>query len=62
VPKYYEYEKLRIAGVSEELENSCGLVVVSCCYDKLVVEARGQFRNPKEGERPMLEVATRQRQ
>jgi hypothetical protein len=28
---------------------------------KLVAEARGQFRNPEEGERPPLEAVTRQR-
>jgi hypothetical protein len=32
-----------------------------CCCEKLVVEARGQFGNPEEGERPLLEAATRQR-
>jgi hypothetical protein len=34
---------------------------VSCCCEKLVAEARGQFGNPEEGERPPLEAATRQR-
>jgi hypothetical protein len=32
-----------------ELENCCGLFVVSCCCEKLVAEARGQFGNPEEG-------------
>jgi hypothetical protein len=31
-----------------------------CCV-KLVVEARGQFRNPEEGERLPLEAVTRPR-
>jgi hypothetical protein len=34
---------------------------VSCCCEKLVDEARGQFGNPEEGERPPLEAATEQR-
>jgi hypothetical protein len=32
---------------------------VSCCCEKLVAEARGQFGNPEEGERPQLEAVTR---
>jgi hypothetical protein len=33
---------------------------VRCCNcDKLVAEARGQFGNPEEGERPPLEAVTR---
>jgi hypothetical protein len=35
---------------------------VSCCCEKLVAEAQGQFGNPEEGERPQLEAATKQRQ
>jgi hypothetical protein len=34
---------------------------VSCCCEKLVAEAWGQFGNPEEGERPSLEAVTRQR-
>jgi hypothetical protein len=34
---------------------------VSCCCYKLVAEARKQFWNPEEGERPWLEAATEQR-
>jgi hypothetical protein len=34
---------------------------VSCCSYKLEAEARGQFGNPEEGERPLLEAVTRQR-
>jgi hypothetical protein len=41
--------------------NRWGSVVVSCCCEKLVAEFRGQFGNPEEGERPLLEVATKQR-
>jgi hypothetical protein len=37
-----------------ESENCCGSVVASCCCEKLVDEARGQFGNPEEGERPPL--------
>jgi hypothetical protein len=32
---------------------------VSCCCEKLVAEAGGQFGNPEEGERPQLEAVTR---
>jgi hypothetical protein len=34
-------------------------VVVSSRCEKLVAEARGQFGNPEEGERPPLEAVTR---
>jgi hypothetical protein len=34
---------------------------VSCCCEKLVVEARVQFGNPEEGEYPSLEAVTEQR-
>jgi hypothetical protein len=37
----------------------CGSVFVSCCCEKLVAEARGQFGNPEEEERPPLEAVTR---
>jgi hypothetical protein len=30
-----------------QLEDRCGLVVVSCCCENLVAEALGQFGNPK---------------
>jgi hypothetical protein len=38
----------------------CSSVVVSCCFQKFVAEARGQFGNPKEGEIPSLEAVPRQ--
>jgi hypothetical protein len=44
-----------------ELYNRCGSVVVSSCYENLVAETRGQFRNPEDGESPPLETATKQR-
>jgi hypothetical protein len=44
-----------------ELDNRWGSVIVSCCCEKLVDEARWQFRNPEEGERPPLKAATKQR-
>jgi hypothetical protein len=34
---------------------------MSCCSEKLVAEARGQFGNPEEGQSPPLEAATKQR-
>jgi hypothetical protein len=34
---------------------------VSCCCEKLVAEAREQFGNPEEGERPPLEVTAKER-
>jgi hypothetical protein len=34
---------------------------VSCCSEKVVAVARGQFGNSEEGERPTLEAATEQR-
>jgi hypothetical protein len=34
---------------------------MSYCCENLVAEARGQFGNPEEGERPPLETVTRQR-
>jgi hypothetical protein len=37
-----------------ELEDRYGSVLVSCCCEKLVSEARGQIGNPEEGERPLL--------
>jgi hypothetical protein len=42
-----------------ELEGCCRSDVVSCRCQKLVTEARGQFWNPEEGERPPLEAVTR---
>jgi hypothetical protein len=42
-----------------DLEESCGRAVVSCCREKLVTEARGQFGNPEKSERPLLEAVTR---
>jgi hypothetical protein len=45
--------------VDEQLEDCCGTLVVSCCCEKLVAEARGQFGNPEEVERPLLEAVTR---
>jgi hypothetical protein len=44
-----------------EREDCWGSVVVSCCCEKLVAEAQGQFGNPEEGERPLLEAVTRRR-
>jgi hypothetical protein len=41
-----------------ELEDCCGLVLVSCCCEKLVAEAREHFGNPEERERPPLKAAT----
>jgi hypothetical protein len=41
------------------LEKCCRSVLVSCCSEKLVVEAWGLFGNPEEGERPPLEAVTR---
>jgi hypothetical protein len=41
-----------------ELEDCCGTVIVSSC-EKLVAEARGQFGNPEERERPPLDAVTR---
>jgi hypothetical protein len=38
-----------------ELEDCWGSVVVK----KLIAEARGQFGNPEEGERPPLKAVTR---
>jgi hypothetical protein len=46
--------------VGEQSEN-WGSVVVSCCCEKLVAEARGKFGNPEKEERPPLKAATRQR-
>jgi hypothetical protein len=46
------------SGVSE-LQDCCGAVVVRCCCEKLVAEARGQFGNPEAGERPPLDAVTR---
>jgi hypothetical protein len=57
VPICYEQDKLGVAG--SESEDSCSTVVVSCCCEKLVAEARGQFGNPEEGERPPIEAATK---
>jgi hypothetical protein len=34
---------------------------VNRCCEKLVAEAGGQFVNPEEGERTLLEGATKQR-
>jgi hypothetical protein len=44
-----------------EIGDCCSSVFMSCCCEKLVAEARGQFGNPEEGERPSLEAATKQR-
>jgi hypothetical protein len=44
-----------------ELDDSCGSVVVSCRYQKMVAEARGLFGNPVKKERPPLKAATKQR-
>jgi hypothetical protein len=41
-------------------DNRWGSVVSGWC-EKLVAEARGQFGNPEEGERPPLVAATEQR-
>jgi hypothetical protein len=51
----------RVVWRVSELEDCCGSVLVSCCCEKLVAEARGQFGNLEEGERPMLEAVTNQR-
>jgi hypothetical protein len=42
-----------------ELEDCWSSAIVTCCCEKLVAEARGQFGNPEEGERPPLEAVTR---
>jgi hypothetical protein len=42
-----------------ELEDCCG-TVVSCCHEKLVVEARDSLRTQQE-ERPYSKAATEQR-
>jgi hypothetical protein len=42
-----------------ELEDCCGVVLVSCCCQKLLAEAKKQFRNLEEGECPPLEEVTR---
>jgi hypothetical protein len=34
-------------------------VIVNCCTEELVGEARGQFRKTEEGERPPLEAVSR---
>jgi hypothetical protein len=47
--------------IGEQLEDCCSSVVVSCCCEKLVTEARGYFGNPEEGERRPLKAATKQR-
>jgi hypothetical protein len=49
-----------VSGLVSELEDWFGSAVVSCCCEKLVAEAREQFGNPDEGERPPLEAVTRQ--
>jgi hypothetical protein len=41
------------------LEDCCCTIIVSCCSEKLVAEDGGQFVNPEEGERPLLEAITR---
>jgi hypothetical protein len=43
-------------------QKNAGIVFVNCCCEKLVAEARGQFGDPVEGERPSLEATTKQRQ
>jgi hypothetical protein len=42
-----------------QLEDCCGIIVVSCCCEKLGAEAGGQLGNPEEVERPPLEAITR---
>jgi hypothetical protein len=39
-----------------ELEDFCGSVIVSCCYEELVADA-GNSSGTQEGERPPLEAA-----
>jgi hypothetical protein len=48
-----------VSWLASELEDCCGSVLVCCCCYKLVAEARGQFGNPEEGVRPLLEAVTR---
>jgi hypothetical protein len=50
-----------VSWLVSELEDCCSSVLVSCCCEKLITEARGQFGNPEVGERPPLETITRQR-
>jgi hypothetical protein len=45
-----------------ELEDCCGLVLVSCCCSELIAAARRQFGKPGEGERPRLEAVTRKQE
>jgi hypothetical protein len=68
VPLCYKQGQLDVA-VSQlvgklvsESEDCWGSVVVTCCCEQLVAEARGQLGNPGEGERPPLKAATKQRQ
>jgi hypothetical protein len=42
-----------------ELEDCCGSVLGSRCYERQVAEARREFGYPEEGERPPL-VKTQQ--
>jgi hypothetical protein len=42
-----------------ELEDCYGSLLVSCCCEKLVAEARGKFGDSEEGERPPLEAVAR---
>jgi hypothetical protein len=44
-----------------ELVKRWGSVVGSRCCVKLVTEVWGQFGNPEEGERAMMEAATEKR-
>jgi hypothetical protein len=46
---------------AEERLRFCRLRVTVVRSETLVAEARGQFRNPEEGEHPPLEAATKQR-
>jgi hypothetical protein len=50
-----------MAGESVSWRTALVQLLLSCCCEKLVAEAQGQFGNPEEGERPPLEAATKQR-
>jgi hypothetical protein len=43
-----------------ELVRELRFSLVHCCCWKMVAEARGQFGNPEEAERPPLKAVTRQ--
>jgi hypothetical protein len=53
-------ESVEWSEMVNELNKRWGSVVVSCCFEKLVAEARVQFEKPEEMERQPLEAATKQ--